>query len=72
MQLLGLQNALQVLQVVRLRCAVEEVAGDVLLDAHRLGAGHRLCSADSYAHTGSRVSSEQPGRPEIGRQHGGG
>ena len=34
-------------EVVRLRCAVEEVAGDVLHDAHRLGAGHRLCSADS-------------------------
>ena len=40
-------------EVVRLRSAVEEVAGDVLLDAHRLGAGHRHCSADSYARTGT-------------------
>ena len=31
--------------VVRLRSAVEEVVGDVLHDAHRLGAGHRHCSA---------------------------
>jgi hypothetical protein len=38
--------------VVRLRSAVEEVAGDVLHDAHRLAAGHRLCSVGSYARTG--------------------
>ena len=31
--------------IVRLRSAVEEVAGDVLLDPDRLGAGHRHCSA---------------------------
>ena len=39
-------------EVVQLRSAVKEVAGDVLLDAHRLGAGHRLCSAGLYARTG--------------------
>ena len=38
-------------EVVRLCSAVEEVAGEVLLDAHRLGAGHRHCSAGSYART---------------------
>ena len=32
-------------EVVRLRCAVEEVAGGVLHDTHRLAAGHRHCSA---------------------------
>ena len=32
-------------EVVRLRSAVEEVVGDFLHDAHRLAAGHRLCSA---------------------------
>ena len=31
--------------IVRLRSAVEEVAGDVLLDPDRLGPGHRHCSA---------------------------
>ena len=31
--------------VVRLRSAVDEVAGEVLHDVHRLAAGHRLCSA---------------------------
>ena len=39
-------------EVVRLRCAVEEVAGDVLHDAHRLGAGHRHCSAGVESRTG--------------------
>ena len=38
--------------VVRLRSAVEEVVGDILLDAHRLGAGHRLCSAGVESRTG--------------------
>ena len=32
-------------EVVQLRSAVEEVAGGVLHDTHRLGAGHRHCSA---------------------------
>jgi hypothetical protein len=31
--------------VVWLRSAVDEVAGEVLQDVHRLAAGHRLCSA---------------------------
>eukprot|EP00966_Prymnesium_polylepis_P198732 4606000-Prymnesium_polylepis.1 len=35
-------------EVVRLCCAVEEVVGEVLHDAHRLGAGHRLCSAPQH------------------------
>ena len=39
-------------EVVRLRSAVEEVAGGVLHDTHRLAAGHRHCSATAYARTG--------------------
>ena len=39
-------------EVVQLRSAVEEVAGGVLLDAHRLGAGHRHCSANGAKRTG--------------------
>eukprot|EP00966_Prymnesium_polylepis_P132757 3068909-Prymnesium_polylepis.1 len=37
------------------------VVGDVLHDAHRLAAGHRLCSVDSYARTGrgSRTSGDR-------------
>ena len=38
--------------IVRLRCAVEEVAGGVLHDAHRLAAGHRHCSASVESRTG--------------------
>ena len=38
--------------IVRLRSAVEEVVGDVLHDADRLGAGHRLCSANGESRTG--------------------
>ena len=38
--------------VVRLRSAVEEVVGDVLHDAHRLGAGHRHCSATAGKRSG--------------------
>eukprot|EP00966_Prymnesium_polylepis_P261563 6041672-Prymnesium_polylepis.1 len=34
------------------RSAVEEVARDVLHDAHRLGADHRLCSAASAKRSG--------------------
>ena len=45
--------------VVRLRSAVEEVVGDVLHDAHRLAAGHRLCSATAYARTGRAPSTAQ-------------
>jgi|EP00966_Prymnesium_polylepis_P019932 hypothetical protein len=37
------------------RAAVEEVARDVLHDAHRLAVGHRLCS-HSYHHRSGRAS----------------
>ena len=39
-------------EVVQLRSAVEEVAGDVFHDAHRLAVGHRLCSAAAVLRSG--------------------
>ena len=53
-------------KVVRLRCAVEVVAGDILHDANRLGAGHRLFSADSYARNG-RAAQTTGGRSAAWR-----
>ena len=39
-------------EVVQLRSAVEEVAGEALHHAHRLGAVHRHCSATVESRTG--------------------
>ena len=56
-------------EVVQLRSAVEEVAGGVLHDTHRLAAGHRHCSADSYARTGTAAQSQTAGgRSAAGRR----
>ena len=46
--------------IVRLRSAVEEVAGGVLHDTHRLAAGHRHCSATASQRSGraARTSAE--------------
>ena len=38
--------------IVQLRSAVEEVAGGVLHDTHRLAAGHRHCSAAAVLRNG--------------------